>query len=171
MSKDVFSVKMFDMKHVKGKVEKLKKILIYQRVTKTIADYLASYIRDNIAHTYVDDLLNEGRQHPDMQVAVEPIDNGYKVTTFGEDTLWVEFGAGVYYNGAVGSSPHPKGEEFGYTIGGYGKGQGRKAVWGFYDEGGDFHLTHGTAAQQPVFKGYEELLQNVGTIIKERVAR
>ena len=28
-----------------------------------------------------------------------------------------------------GTSPHPKGEEFGYTIGSYGKGQGSKDFW------------------------------------------
>lgn len=42
--------------------------------------------------------------------------------------LFIEFGAGIHYNGSAGSSPHPKGNEFGYTIGSYGKGLGKKII-------------------------------------------
>lgn len=43
----------------------------------------------------------------------------------GSDLSFIEFGAGISYNTPAGTSPHPKGEEFGYTIGSYGQGKGK----------------------------------------------
>lgn len=51
-----------------------------------------------------------------------------KLIVEGRELLFIEFGAGIHYNGSAGSSPHPKGNEFGYTIGSYGKGLGKKTI-------------------------------------------
>ena len=74
------------------------------------------------------------------------------VVANGEDAVWMEFGAGVYYNGTAGSSPHPRASVFGYTIGGYGSGKGKRNVWAFEGEDGAIHLTHGTPASMPMYK-------------------
>lgn len=84
----------------------------------------------------------------------------------GKDILFIEFGAGVYYNGAKGSSPHPKGQEFGFLIGSYGLGHGAQKVWGYYDESGALVLTHGVAATMPVYRAYLEIIQQYVAIAK-----
>lgn len=69
----------------------------------------------------------------------------------GEQAVFVEYGAGVYYNGEVGTSPHPYGVELGFTIGSYGLGQGKYETWG-YEKNGKYHITHGTPAAMPLYK-------------------
>lgn len=84
----------------------------------------------------------------------------------GHDVAFIEFGAGVYYNGAKGSSPHPNGEKLGFTIGSYGLGHGARKIWGYYDESGALVLTHGVAATMPIYRAYLELLQQYAAIAK-----
>lgn len=64
----------------------------------------------------------------------------------GEQATFVEFGAGVHFNGNPHSSPHPWGVEFGYTIGDYGMHQGLNDGWWYKG-----HYYHGTPAAMPLF--------------------
>ena len=81
--------------------------------------------------------------------------------------LWIEFGAGVHFNGHLGSSPHPKGEELGYTIGSYGKGQGKNDFWFYYADSGEAVMSHGTESTMPVYKAGLEIKKQVLKIAKE----
>lgn len=74
----------------------------------------------------------------------------------GKDILFIEFGAGVHYNGAAGSSPHPEGVKYGYTIGSYGRGLGKNDYW-FYRDGGALQKSYGTQATMPVYTAYKTL--------------
>lgn len=76
----------------------------------------------------------------------------------GEEIMFIEFGAGVYYNGTAGDSPHPNGKVNGMVIGSYGKGHGVRKVWGYYDNG-KLILTHGVEAQMPVYKAEMKIVQ------------
>ena len=100
---------------------------------------------------------------------------GRKVISFGLSTseinramkeLAVEFGAGVYHNGSPGSSPHPHGAELGMTIGGFGKGNGKKEVWGFY-ENGELKLSRGTPARMPMALAITTVCNDIQSIAKE----
>ena len=84
----------------------------------------------------------------------------------GEDAIFMEFGAGVYYNGAVGSSPNPWGANLGLTIGSYGP-NGAKETWGYYGEDGELHLTHGTPASMPLYRAVQSVRQDIVQIAKE----
>lgn len=88
------------------------------------------------------------------------------VIAAGEDAVWVEFGAGVYHNGSAGSSPHPKGAELGFTIGGYGKGMGKRKTWGFYEDG-ELRLTHGAPAVMPMYNAMKTVCDEIASIAKE----
>ena len=92
--------------------------------------------------------------------------NGAVVIAAGEDAVWVEFGAGVYHNGSAGSSPHPKGAELGFTIGGYGKGMGKRKTWGFYEDG-ELRLTHGAPAVMPMYNAMKTVCDEIASIAKE----
>lgn len=81
--------------------------------------------------------------------------------------MFIEFGAGIHYNGAAGSSPHPKGEEFGYTIGSYGQGKGKNESWVYYADSGEWVRSYGTEATMPMYKASVEIIQNIRKIAKE----
>ena len=85
----------------------------------------------------------------------------------GKDLLFIEFGSGVYLNGHLGSSPHPKGEELGYTIGSYGKGQGKNDFWFYYADSGEAVMSHGTQATMPVYKAGLEIKRQILKIARE----
>ncbi len=85
----------------------------------------------------------------------------------GIDLNFIEFGAGIYYNGEAGSSPHPKGEEFGYTIGSYGQGKGKNESWVYVADSGEWVRSHGTEATMPMYKASVEIMQNIRRIAKE----
>ena len=85
----------------------------------------------------------------------------------GKDILFIEFGAGISYNGPAGSSPHPQGEQYGYTIGSYGKGLGRLYSWTYTDEHGNKVRSHGTQATFPVYLAGREIASQILTIARE----
>lgn len=85
----------------------------------------------------------------------------------GKSILFIEFGAGIRYNGSAGTSQHPKGGEFGYTIGSYGKGQGKNDFWFYYADTGESVMSHGTEAMMPVYRASVEIIQNIRRIARE----
>lgn len=85
----------------------------------------------------------------------------------GRDVLFIEFGAGVHYNGAAGSSPNPYGEPLGYVIGSYGQGKGAEDSWVYVSDDGTFKTSHGTQASMPMWKADIEIISSVASVAKE----
>lgn len=93
----------------------------------------------------------------------------YKASYYmkGHAAIFIEFGAGVYYNTGLGASVHPKGVELGFEIG----------SWSFSDKGmklagnpGWFYggkYTHGTPTYMPMYSGAQELATKIQSIAKE----
>lgn len=105
----------------------------------------------------------------DSSVTVEPITNGYKIVAAGNAVCFIEFGAGVYYNG---TEPYPEPRPSGVVgIGEYGQGKGRRKAWGFYDADGALVITHGTPAAMPMYHASRVMMQEVSRIAKEVFAR
>lgn len=105
----------------------------------------------------------------DAGVSVEAIDRGYKIVAAGQSVFFIEFGAGVYYNG---TEPYPEPRPAGVVgIGEYGKGYGKRKAWGFYDEGGALVITHGTPAAMPMLHASRTMQQDVEKIAKEVFSR
>ena len=102
----------------------------------------------------------------DIQVFVENKDDISVVFTQGEKAVFIEYGAGVYHNGAAGESPHPWGIEKGFVIGSYGKNKGVGNAWGYYD-GSDVIITHGTPAAMPMYRGAEETVRILSDLVRE----
>lgn len=131
-----------------------------------VADRIAELAQSGFNGAVVDDLLKGGVKTADVTVSLSNTDDVSLVIANGEDAVWVEFGAGVYHNGSAGSSPHPKGSELGLTIGGYGKGMGKKDVWGYYEEG-ELRLTHGTPAVMPMYNAVKTVCDEIADIARE----
>lgn len=102
--------------------------------------------------------------HP-YYVHVEP--NKVTLVLSGKDVAFIEFGAGVYYNTPVGTSPNPLGQKLGLTIGSYGLGKGRYNLWFYKNESGEIVSTHGTKAAMPMSKAEEEIIKRFVSVAKE----
>ena len=114
------------------------------------------------------DLIGEGVVTGHVEVSVQPgEDNTTLVIANGEDAVFMEFGAGVYHNGSVGSAPNPWGSDFGFTIGSYGNGNGRKDIWGYYGDDGKLHLTHGVPASMPMYNATMSVIRDIAEIARE----
>lgn len=114
-----------------------------------------------------DDLI-EGVITGSVDVTVDTQgENVSVVIANGTDAVFMEFGAGVFYNGGVGSSPNPWGAELGFVIGSYSTHKPDKEVWAYYDESGKIHLTHGTPASMPLYKAVQSVSKDIARIAKE----
>lgn len=142
-----------------------------KRKTSLLQDRIAKRIEEEadkgFASAVVDDLVRGGYQKPNVTVNYTTRGDISVVVAQGEDAVWVEFGAGVYHNGNLGSSPHPRGSELGMTIGGYGQGKGKQKSWGFKDADGTLHVTRGTPAQMPLEKAVLSVLDELPQMAKE----
>lgn len=104
----------------------------------------------------------------DVTVTVEEDGDVSIVIAHGEEAVFIEFGAGIYYNGPAGQSPHPWGENNNFRIGEYDKGFGKRNVWPLP---GSTHempiLTHGTPAAMPMYWGVQEVVAGLADLAKE----
>lgn len=100
----------------------------------------------------------------DVEITVEPKDNGFEILASGYSVLFIEFGTGIK------NPEHPLSAEFGYIHGTYGQGKGaNEHGWVYYGEQGN--------AGQPVREGvYRTLgnpparaMYNAGKEIRERI--
>lgn len=130
--------------------EKLKQLEIYR---KRLAAEIGKEASGMFKSSSVDDIIKNGASHAaDVSVTVKHSGDVSIIIADGEDAVWCEFGAGVYHNGAVGSSPNPYGSEHGMTIGSYGQGKGSQKAWVYKGENDEWVVTHGTVATMPMYK-------------------
>lgn len=141
-----------------------KKVEIYRN---RIAEELATIASLNFASSTMEHTVRGGVRKPDVKVSVSERGSISVVIAEGEDAVWCEFGAGVYYNGSVGSSPNPYGADLGFTIGSYGKGYGKGKAWGYYDETGELVITRGTPATMPMYNATKEVMKKAIEIARE----
>lgn len=131
-----------------------------------VAEELRKEASEGFSGAIVDDLVLGGGRKADVNVSVDSRGSITVVIAEGEDAIWCEFGAGVYHNGSAGSSPHPKGAELNFLIGGYGKGKGKRKAWAFYDDG-DLSITRGTPAAMPMYNAVKKVSERIVEIAKE----
>lgn len=108
--------------------------LLRERIAQRLADEADRGFANAVADTIVEQGGTVNNLHSVVAVGVENRDKVSVVIAKGEDVIWIEFGSGIYYNGSAGSSPHPRGAELGFVIGGYGEGKGKRKTWGYMDE-------------------------------------
>lgn len=139
--------------------------------TELLRQKVAERVGWSAAHGFstalVGDVVRGAPPANDVHVTVEHGDSVSVVFAEGDQAVFIEYGAGVYNNGAAGSSPHPWGAQFGYYIGGYGQGKGKRQTWGYYDESGKLVLTHGTPAAMPMYNGLEDAKRVIEDLARE----
>ena len=141
--------------------------------TEQLAQLVAERIRDEaqagFSGALADDIIH-APQLANVSVTVEGSGNLLVVLASGEDAVWVEFGAGVYYNGAVGQSPNPLVAQNGlpFTIGGYDKGHGRQNAWGWIDEESqELRISRGTPATMPMYHAVQNVISIITDLAQE----
>lgn len=141
-----------------------------KRLRNLIAERIAWSASSGFSTALTSDIFKGGSPPPnDVQVSVDDKGDITVVIADGEQAVFIEFGAGVYYNGSAGSSPHQWGTQNGFRIGEYGKGYGKKNVWALpRDMWSEFStdgnggtkpvpmLTHGTPAAMPMYRGLQD---------------
>lgn len=140
---------------------------------RRIAERIAEEAERGFSGAIVDDLTAKsgGPRTANVNAKAEKRGDTYVVVADGEDAVWVEFGAGVYHNGSVGSQPNPLAQnvtnipDAPIAIGTFGQ-NGRKPTWGFY-ENGELKITRGTPAQMPMYKAVQAVSREVVSIAKE----
>lgn len=149
-------------------VEKYKQDFLRKVDTfrQRLADELAKEAQSGFNGAIIDDLTNGSSRTPEVTVSITDKGSVSIVVANGKDAIWCEFGAGVYHNGSVGSSPHPLGVELGYTIGSYGKGYGKGKAWGYYEDG-ELKITRGTPAAMPMYNAMKSVIAKSITIARE----
>ena len=172
MSKTI-TIDIFDPASIDRAVNEIREYSRWvQRKTDELRERIAYFIAKDASAVFntavAEDDMREGVITGNVEVSVEPQgDNTTVIIASGKDAVFMEFGAGVYYNGAVGSSPNPLGTALGFTIGSYGKGNGRKEVWAYDGGDGQIHLTHGTPASMPLYKAVQSVSRDIVKIARE----
>ena len=141
-----------------------------------IAELFAEKIRQ-LAEVYyagivVDDLRDEPPVYADVNVkAMKKNKHTWLVVASGQDAVFVEFGAGVSNNTAVGGSLHPwatdnpSGEQF--TIGSYSMYFKGWRAWPFKDESGTRHWSYGTPTSYVLYNATQEAIRYLPEIVQE----
>ena len=155
---------------VEGLDEAIKQIDAYkqslnakcQRLAQLIAERVAWSASQGFSGSIADDIVKPPGERPTPNVTVSIDDRGtiQVVMAEGKDAVFVEFGAGVHYNGGkgmIGRSPNPLVEKNGlpFTIGSYDKGNGRKEAWGWIEDE-TLYVSRGTPAAMPMYHGVQE---------------
>lgn len=146
------------------KREFLKKVDTYR---KRVAEEIANNASLRFGSATMEYTIGGIPRKPNVTVNVTDSGNISVVVADGEDAVWCEFGAGVYHNGSVGSSPNPYGKDLGFTIGSYGKGYGKGKAWGYYDSTGALVITRGTPATMPMYNAAKEVTKKAIEIARE----
>lgn len=142
------------------------------QLVKELAEVGIPVIDENMAkasYTYDEKGVRSGsdtshHSYVEMKSAGEYVEA--KLIVEGKELMFIEFGAGVFYNGEAGTSPHPKGEVNGMVIGSYGEGHGVQKIWEYYADSGEFILSHGVEAQMPVYKADMEIIQKYAEVAR-----
>lgn len=134
------------------------------RLRQLVAERIAWSASRGFSTTLVSDVIFGSGNSSDVQVTVEDDGNVTTVIADGNEALFIEFGAGVFNNGPVGTSPHPWGT---YTIGSYGKGNGAKNAWGYRNADGTITVTRGTPSAMPMYRGIQDAMNAFDSLVQE----
>lgn len=136
-----------------------------EKIRIEVAERLEALCKTGFNGAVYDDVLSDGMKVPNVDVTTKTDGNITLVIANGKEAVFVEFGAGVYYN--PDGAPHPGRGQGIVGIGEYGYGYGKRKIWGYYDDSGDLHLTHGTPASMPMYHAALEVAKMVPDIARK----
>ena len=137
---------------------------------KEVCREIAEQIRANLDYIVFTDEFKNTETHEIIQKK-EPMGvwdltetkNGCTVTIRGKDIVFVEFGAGVYYNPNGNGNPLGEMVSFSTEIGSYGKGQGLNQYWFVAHN----LISCGTPAYMPIYRAILAVKPEIPTIVRQ----
>lgn len=164
LDRDSIKSAVYELREVKNDWEKKA-----NEAAKEVCREIAEQIRANIELIpYTDDMKNV-KTHEIIQKK-EPLGvwdltetkNGCTVTIRGKDVVFVEFGAGAYYNHG-NENPLSESVSFSTEIGTYGKGQGLNKYW-FVARN---LISCGTPMYMPIYRAILAVKPEIPTIVRK----
>ena len=167
-------IDLFDPQSCKSAVYELREVKReWERkaneAAKEVCREIAMQIRANLEYIPYTDELKNTKTHEVIQRKdnlgvwdLTETKNGCKVTIKGKDIVFVEFGAGAYYNHG-NENPLSEIVEFETDIGTYGKGQGLNKYW-FVAQN---LISCGTPMYMPIYRAILAVKPEVPTIVRK----
>lgn len=133
-----------------------------------VAAALADQIQANLdAIPYTDDLIDVKNHQPVPRTTqsspMAASAHGNKVYIDGAEVVFIEFGAGIYHNGAGQSNPLSQAVQFDTSIGSYGKGQGNRNYWFVAHN----LISRGTPEYMPIYRAILAIQPEIPTMIRQ----
>lgn len=175
MAKKVIDINIFDPKSIDAAITELNRYkasinikteLLRQRVAEFIRARSQTGFDNSIADEYTEKTQQQWGLSPKMSsvsVTTQSGEDVVLVVATGDDAIFIEFGAGVHFNGAAGASPNPWGKEQLLLIGEYGRGQGVNDKWRITNG----VWSYGTKATMPMYRAVQELKERFPSMAKE----
>lgn len=168
-------IDLLDTDSVKSAVAELREVKSdWQKkaneAAKEVCTEIAMQIQANLEYIAFTDEFKNTKTHEIIQKK-EPMGvwdltetkNGCKVSIRGKDIVFVEFGAGVYYNGNGSGNPLGEAVSFSTEIGSYGKGQGLNKYWFVAHN----LISCGTPAYMPIYRAILAVKPEIPTIVRK----
>lgn len=161
----------------------IRQIDDYKRSLKSKCESLAERVAERIAWrasegfstAIADDIFSPAGDRPTGNVSVSVSSEGALcvVIAEGEDAAFIEFGAGVSYNGPVGSSPNPLVAQEGlpFTIGSHSYVEPTSKTRWWFTKDGQHYGTHGTPAAMPMYRGVQDAINVIADLAREVFGR
>lgn len=148
----IIEINPYDQKSIN---EAIKKVNQYKRWVNQKETQLLKKL-SKYGATRVKVYYSEAQYDGEFEISVDSTVTKTTATIYarGSEVAFIEFGAGVYYNGAE-SYPLPRPDGI-VGIGKYGKGRGKRKAWGYYAEEGNkdsLVITHGNPPAKALYKG------------------
>ena len=151
-----------DTKSINKAIKELKKYERWVEQKSRLLEEKLAVIGANEARIRFTGAYYDGTN--DAEISVFPDKNGWVIKASGQSVCFIEFGAGVYYNG---SEPYPNPRPAGVVgIGEYGQGKGKRDGW-FFNRDGDPVFTRGTPAAMPMYHAAREMERSIRMIAQE----
>lgn len=158
---------MLDPKSVDAAI---KEIEAYEkwiaRKTNELNERLATF-GATIARRLFDLAIYDG--DVDVHVTAKPIDGGWAIVALGQTLLYLEYGAGRFFNPTDASYPGTRPPGVG-GIGSQGHGWGNRRGWGFRLNG-ESVFTRGNPPAAAMYHAEQEILDNLNEIAKDVFSR
>lgn len=147
----------------------IKELKEYEKsINDKLQEFIAILLQDGVqvANASMGSVVGDSTQAAIVVPEVMVDGAGNIVTAYiqlsGKDALFVEFGAGIYYNNG---NAHPQAAEFGYGVGTYPSDHPpNRAInpgyWWYRGEDGALHFSLGTQASMPIYRAAESIRNN-----------
>lgn len=170
MKPSTVNINVFSPRSIERGIEKIERFIEALEKWDELVERIAK-IGFEVARSGFDFAVASSIDDDPVDVQLVKINDGFQIQANGRSVCYLEFGAGVYYNG-MGSYPVPLppgidgiGEHD--TIADSGVSKGIYQAWGYYNKSGELVITRGNPSAQAMYQAKVEMEKQAEQIIRE----